>query len=162
MKKKKPGTRKQVLESGEKHTILSRRVYRIDALATVALWAREGALWPLTSIADALRRPTYVLYAGRKSNPLGLPLNPLVIEAGTLADAFGKRPPLDGWQLEQLGALRPRGGWGREVAHDPVEGFGSGLVTQRRETRRDASLNRLRWQFEDRVVEVSVLPEPIA
>lgn len=152
LKRRKPSTRAELLSSGDHETILSRREYRQDALATVAMWRRSTANWALTELAQAIRRPAFVLYAGRKANPLGLPLAPAIVAAATLADALGQRSSLtavlDSRRLRQYG--------GRvEVAHDRCEGLHSGLHPVRRELRRDAAAERTRWQFADRLVEVS-------
>ena len=89
VKKHRPTTRAELLAAGEHETILSRRAYRQDALATVALWQRRAeARWSLDSVRDALVRPTFALYAGRKANVFALPLAPAVRECATLADAF--------------------------------------------------------------------------
>jgi len=156
LKKTRPAMRKAMLEAGEKETILSWRTYRADSLATTTLWARGDARWPLGLLADALHHPAFLLYAGRKSNPFGLPLNPAVIEASTLAEAFAARP------AEALGdyilCLKPKEGWGREVAHDIADDIVTGLEPFRRETRRDAHPHRLRWQFTERTVEIGRLP----
>lgn len=156
-----PLTRRALLDkrNGDPQTILSRRSYRQDALATVALWARAGARWPLGQLVERLRRPVFVLYAGRKANAFGLPLDPEVVAADTLAGAFARRadPPraLDASRLR----LAPVGA--REIAHDPcADDFASGLRTVRRELRRDAGAQRTRWQFAERVVEVGVPLSP--
>ncbi|HEX6536947.1 MAG TPA: type I-E CRISPR-associated protein Cas5/CasD [Gemmatimonadaceae bacterium] len=159
-RKRKPATRAELLAAGERETILSRRGYRQDALATVALWARRGARWPLDELATAMRRPAFVLYAGRKANALGLPLSPSITSAETLADAFMGRAPTITEPVAR--AVCPPGGWGREVAHDPCETFASGLRPLRRDTRRDSSPQRARWQFAERVVEVGELAVPAA
>jgi CRISPR system Cascade subunit CasD len=162
-------TRARLLAAGEPQTILSRRAYRQDAVATVALWSRGSARWTLEEVAEALRRPAFGLYAGRKANALGLPLAPEVIPAATLAEAFLRRAELHGIGLDAPGtardamgrlweALRPRNGWGREVAHDAWEGNETGLQPQRREIRRDAAAHRVRWHFAERAVEVGLLP----
>jgi CRISPR system Cascade subunit CasD len=144
-----------VLTTTEPETMLSRRTYRTDVLAVVALWSRDGARWPLSDLAAALETPTFSPYAGRKSNPLGLPLDPVVVTAASLADAFKQRasPPPEVLPLERV---RPDAA--PEVAHDPCDGFPSGLVPVRRELRRDAAPQRGRWQFAERVVEIGVFP----
>ena len=86
-------TRRQEL-SNDVLTKVTHREYREDSLHTVALWAREVGQWSLDDIAQALRRPRWVLYVGRKSCPLALPANPEVIEAETLQKAFAQRPAL--------------------------------------------------------------------
>lgn len=164
VRKRRPATRAELLAVSDRQTILSRRTYRQDALATVALWTRRAdARWSLKALEDALRRPRFVLYAGRKANVFGLPLDPRVETAATLADALSRRPSA----FAALGALdteqwRAVGTAARdallEVSHDPCEGFESGLRSLRRDIRRDTGAHRTRWQFAERVVEVGVMP----
>ena len=151
--------RAALLAAGEPETMLSWRTYRQDALATAALWARPGAHWALEQLGDALRHPGFVLYAGRKASPLGLPLNPEIVQADTLLIALRQRP-------SRIAALE----WPvsaridetvAEVAHDPCEGFESGLRPLRRETRRDGGAHRGRWQFSERVVEIGAAPSEV-
>jgi len=126
---------------------------------TVAVWQNGPGRWPLEAFGDALRRPVFALYAGRRSNPLGLPVSPAVVEASSLAAALARRPPLPDGGLAEFRPLRPREGWGREVAHDPCVGFESGLVEPfRRHIRRDSPVNRLGWLFEERVMLVGMMP----
>lgn len=155
VKKRRPATRAELLAAGERETILSRRSYRQDAIATAALWARGDARWPLADIAHALRHPAFVLFAGRKANAFGLPLDPRVVTASTLDDALSQRPMPPVALADDARRLRPRDGWGDEVAHDWCEGFESGLQTARHIIRRDGSAHRTRWQFAERVVEVA-------
>ena len=170
----RPRTRAELLAgvpSADRETILSRRAYRQDAVATVALWARDRAPHALPALADALRRPAFAPYAGRKANPFGLPLRPLVHEAPTLADALraheraretaaADAPPAARRAVAALWrGLRGRGPWGREVSHDACDGFEAGLTPLRRETRRDAGAQRARWQFAERTVHVGLLPD---
>jgi CRISPR system Cascade subunit CasD len=171
VRKARPRTRAALLSCGERETILSRRAYRQDAVATVALWARAAAHWTLHELAEALRRPAFVLYAGRKASALGMPLAPVVRSAATLADALveygATRGALDGAPSSSRTAvasvwsrLRPPGGWGREVSHDhirPGDDFASGLESYRRDVRRDVPTHRSRWQFAERVVAVGLL-----
>ena len=74
--------------------LMTRREYRTDALHTVALWERDGGHYRLEALAEALRRPRWVLYLGRKSCPLALPVNAEILEADTLKAAFALRPAL--------------------------------------------------------------------
>lgn len=158
--KARPRTRAQLLgrPPHERETILSRRAYRQDALATVAIWARAGARWSLSELADALRRPAYVPYAGRKANPFGAPLDPQIVSSETLAGAFAQRAPaprgIDASRLDLRSDARC------EIAHDPIgpaDGFSSGLRPFRRDVRRDVPAHRGRWQFAERVVEVALM-----
>jgi CRISPR system Cascade subunit CasD len=159
VRKRRPATRAELLDVADRQTILSRRTLRQDALATVALWARDGARWPLDTLRNALRHPHFVLYAGRKANVFGLPLDPRVEQAETLAGALSRRPSalgaLTALDVRHWRVAEPRE---LEVSHDPCEGFASGLRPLRRDVRRDGAPHRARWQFAERVVEVGVMP----
>lgn len=160
VKKMRPRTRAELLDAGEHQTMLSRRAYRQDALATIGLWARGGVQvrWPLDELRDALRRPAFVLYAGRKANALGAPLDPAMVSANTLAGAFAQRTPTPrGVDAKRIAAGLP---WGSEVAHDAIgaaDGFVSGLTPYRRDMRRDVPTHRVRWQFTERAVDIGLL-----
>lgn len=71
-------------------TILSSRTYRCDYQATVAIAATgstsEATI--LNAVADALRRPKWMLYLGRKSAPLAWPMDPQIIETAAFEEAF--------------------------------------------------------------------------
>ncbi len=167
VKAAKPATRAELMaffKNWERETILSRREYRQNSVTTVAMWTLSGARWSLDELAQALRTPVFTLYAGRKCNPFGLPLNPDVQAFSTLAEAFASRRPLPaGLDPKLQNLLRPRAGWGREVAHDSCEGFLSGLQPLRRELRRDVPVDRgPRWLFEPRLVEYGRLPEEVS
>lgn len=157
-----PVTRRTLLEGGEPETILSRRVYRQDALYTVCLWGQgaEGTRrWSVDGLRLALERPAYVLYAGRKSNPLGLPLAAQVLAADSLASALAARLAHDSLVAQMFGSrLKWSAPHSCEVAHDPCDGFTSGLQPLRRETRRDTAPHRARWHFSERTVEIGLLP----
>lgn len=170
LRKKKPHTRAELLDAvpaGDRETILSRRAYRQDALATVLLWpAADNPRWSLEQMESALRRPHFALYAGRKASPFGLPLGPQVLEADSLAECFARYcehrgrnttapASVDAALDAMLRLLRPDTGWGREVSRDAdLAGVAPGFETRRREVRRDASPQRTRWQFVERTVEV--------
>ncbi len=156
VKKRRPATRAELLAAGERETILSRRVYRQDALATIALWERDESRWTLRELASAIRRPVFVLYAGRKANALGLPADPVVVEASSLAKALqgrdNERLRRSGFALERL-RLAPA----PEVSYDVDLPSPTGLRAVRREVRRDTAPDRLRWQFAERGVGVGML-----
>ena len=81
-------SRREEVESDDLNTVLSTREWRADACFSVVIWPRPESTLDLERIADALRSPSFVLYVGRKSAPLGLPLNPEIIEADTFMQAF--------------------------------------------------------------------------
>ena len=160
-KDQRPTTRRDFLSPPEQETMLSHRELRQDALASACLWAQPDARWRLEELRDAIRRPVFVLYAGRKANAFGLPADPEVVEAVNLAEAFAHRAPRrPDAVFRAFDQLKSRGAWGREVAHDALPAsVESGLMFVRRETRRDRNAQRGRWQFSERVVDVGLLPE---
>ena len=151
-------TRREELEAERLNTVLSSREWRSDACFTAALWLRSGGAIDLNEIAAALRRPRFALFLGRKSAPLGLPLNPEIVEAAGLMDAFALRLPagtagddgessgaVEAWALERLRRGLPAG---REIAFDAdAPGAPAGGFLERR---RDGVGSRTRWQFRDR------------
>ncbi len=155
VRKFRPRTRKAALECADL-TSLSPRSLRQDALYVIALWQREPADWTLDSIAKSLREPVFPLYAGRKANALGLPLHPVVGMFESLAAALGTMPPLPA----ELLRLQPKSGWGREVSYDRCSASIAGFAEEGRRSirRRDAQPHRQRWQFAERIVDVSLLP----
>ena len=141
-------TRRAELESEALNTVLSTREWRTDACFTVALWPRSDQTVDLDDIARCLRQPRFVLYVGRKSAPLGLPLNPAIIEADTFRAAFDARQPTD----EERGVLQ----------HTCIDGVARGAIAcdhdapgapaeSHVERRRDSIVSRGRWQFADRL-----------
>jgi CRISPR system Cascade subunit CasD len=81
-------------------SIISQREYWTNGLWTVAVASRtdEGVLG---IIEGALRRPRWVLYAGRKACSLGLPLDPEVISGKTPVEAHSRY----GWPWERRPGL---------------------------------------------------------
>lgn len=137
--------RKEELEAEDLHTVLSVREWRTDAFFTIALWLRQDGTVDLDRMAEALRRPRFTLYLGRKSGTLGLPLSPAIIDADTFMDALADRRPNDEERtvLESIGAAeQPEVAFDYDAPDAPAEA--------RIVTRRDAVMNRGRWQFTDR------------
>ena len=140
-------TRREELEAGDLNTVLSTREWRSDAFHTVALWLRPASTVDLDRIADALRHPRFVLYLGRKSAPLGLPLDPTVVEANTFMAAFDTRRHNDE-EAAILDRIRGNGEARLEIAFD---GDAPGGPEEARiERRRDVIVSRRHWQFTDR------------
>lgn len=144
----------------ELNTILSRRDYRQDAFAAVALWARDDAPHTLAELRDALLAPAFTLYLGRKSCPLALPLMPAIASAESietaLADlsfaATAKQIWADDSQtLERMVGNEQVAG---KMAEDSPRLFwdadaetGIAPDQQTHFTRRDQPASRRRWQF---------------
>ena len=148
-------TRRQELEADDLNTVLSSREWRVDACFTVALWPRLSEVVDLNEMADALQHPRFTLYVGRKSAPLGLPLNPEIIDAETFIAAFHARQPNDE-ERKVLQSIHVDGTARGEIAFD--HDAPGAPTSVRIERRRDAALSRARWQFTDRL-EAIVMPE---
>jgi CRISPR system Cascade subunit CasD len=139
-------TRKSELKVDDLNTLLSLREYRADPAYLVVLWPRATPQWSLGHLAEALRRPHFVLYFGRKACPLGLPLDPRVIEAEnarTAMDAYLEARTPE--QANFLHDLRLEN-WPSVLALD-LDGAGDGSNALRVEHRRDRLEGRRRWQF---------------
>ena len=80
-KTSRPATRRAALEAadGDENTIITLRDYRCDVAVGAALWGKGQ--WSLEAIAEALGKPRFPLYLGRKSCPLAAPLDAHVIKA---------------------------------------------------------------------------------
>ena len=112
----------------------------------------------LPALAQALRKPHFALYLGRKSCPLALPLDPRVIAAASVYEAFDSIELLsllglnDSYQPQQpwpnridRQALRP--GSARYYWED---GMTAGMDPSFQTQRHDRPLSRRRWQFAPR------------
>jgi len=155
---RRPATRAEELAAGRPDTLLSRRDYWCDVVVLAALWVRPGAPHELPALAQALRRPRFALYLGRKSCPLMLPLDPRVVEAPDAVAAIGAIRPADAlWPFADKA-----GGWTRpaqEVSLDPDDP--AARVDGARETqRRDLSRHHPGWFFEPRREVTVPLPVP--
>lgn len=175
-------TRRDELVLGKERlgTILSSREYRCDALSLVAVVAEEGAPYSLDEIREALLKPRFNLYLGRKSCPVAVPLNPLVRNADGFGDALDSYPYgalfisnhlfkkaekecIDGAKVADSPSLAAMS-WDDErvFAYDkqPVryywEGDGGDLVSQQSLTRHDQPLSRARWQFAQRIEHLAI------
>jgi CRISPR system Cascade subunit CasD len=164
--KRRFATRAEELAAPELNTILSRRDYRSGAWHLAAVWPRvPDPRWRLEALAEAMRRPVFVPYLGRKSCPLGLPLAPAIDErAGDAVAALlarhasgpeaipasaGRRmrdaltdPPASELVivLDAPAAGSAPGEPGYVAANDPRR--------RRIEIRRDQPRSRRRWQFD--------------
>lgn len=135
----------------ELHTVLSRRDYRQDAFAAVALWARDDAPYSLERLRDALKAPRFVLYLGRKSCPIALPLAPEVVEAPCIEEALARMS-----FVRATDGLWDESGTAQRIADRMTVGTAMlcwdtdaavRIDTYQTVTRRDEVLSRRRWQF---------------
>jgi len=169
-------TRKDELIIGKDRlgTILSNREYRCDALFLVAVRALDGAPYSLTALCDALRRPKFHLYLGRKSCPLAAPLNPLIRIAEGFGQALDEYPcgpryisnqlihiarkeagSDDLFNAPSLKSLSRDDSYALSIAEQQVcyywEGETEDLKPQQILARYDQPLSRSRWQFTQRM-----------
>jgi CRISPR system Cascade subunit CasD len=145
-------SRRQELMADRVDTILSTREYRCDSLAVVAIEALEGASGDLDHVQQALNRPHFPLYLGRKSCPLGIPLAAQKATAQTLREA------LDGARFPSL--LDPEQSWPSSADRRSFrlgspryyweDGMQAGMVPSFETQRHDQPLSRRRWQFAPR------------
>ncbi len=155
-KGRRHATRREELQDDRLNTVLSVREWRFDAFHTVVLWSRAGANGRLEGMAESLNHPAYVLYLGRKSAPLGLPLRPEIVIAESFLDALNERGPNEDEKIV-LDALGRRAAFGTEIAFDadvPIE-----VPDSQIQRRRDVIANRSRWQFMDRWERVMLVNE---
>lgn len=133
---KRPATRRAAVKAlGSKdRAVITRRDYRTDCAFGVALWGREG----VEEVREALARPRFTPFLGRKSCPLSAPMAPQVVEA-------------DGPVKALQGIVVPP-----FLAHDPArplliasdESLGGGW----QEVRWDEPLDRVSWHYGPRTV----------
>ena len=142
--KKYFATRKDELAASQKdmNTILSTRDYYCDAVYSVCLWGKSDEVpYSLENMAQKLKEPEFVLYLGRKSCPLAMPVDAKVVSGRNIQDAFSTMNSdnlLGGLQKDEGMRLY----W--EENHD------AGVPAVHTITRRDDPLSRKRWQFADR------------
>ncbi|MDF7674199.1 type I-E CRISPR-associated protein Cas5/CasD [Acetobacteraceae bacterium ESL0709] len=76
----------------ELSTVLSYRDYRTGSWHLAALWLRDDkGPWTLEELQNALNRPVFTPYWGRKSCPFSLPFTPEIMEEETAAQALLER-----------------------------------------------------------------------
>lgn len=131
---KRPDSRPAALRKadGETNFIITLRDYRVGVAYAVALW---GA--PLEAIAQALRRPVFTLYLGRKSCPLSSPPGPQLVESPDVVSAL---------RHASMPSFRPDEGIrlvasDERIAPDDVE-----------DSRNDLATDRGKWHFAARRV----------
>jgi len=146
---RRPQSRPEALArgAGALNTTITLRDYRAGVLFGVALGGGD-----LVSLQTALERPAFQLYLGRKACPLSAPLAPRIVEADDAAAALAQLvlPP---WH---------RGAVARVLHAD--HGMMPGLPRQV-EQRHDTPLDRRKWHFaarEVQVYEVEIRPDAAA
>lgn len=144
-KKKSFATRKEELAvpKDELNTILSTRDYYCDGIYTAIISSSTGnPPYPLETLVKALKEPVFSMYLGRKSCPLSLPIDPIIISASNMEEAFKKVEFKDSSFVGKLHSS--------SVCRFYWDDSEEDLSHEHTISRRDAILNRKRWQFADR------------
>lgn len=126
--------------------LISKRDYYTDAWWMIAVKMTPGAPVALAALRDALQKPVFPLYLGRKSHPLALPLFPLLLDGNApevLREAHGQYAAKLAAAGMHLAALQAECWW--EGEHD-------GLTETKVHRRRDRPLSRQHWLFGERTV----------
>lgn len=88
-------TRQEELMHRHQNLIPTSRHYTQDGAFTACLSLTEPIGWTLGALAEALRRPRFTVYLGRKTCPPSLPFNPLLKTFDTIEEALGEYPAAD-------------------------------------------------------------------
>ncbi len=81
-------SRKSELNEKGLNTVLSSRDYRCDGLWIVAISLVDTTPLLLSRLRDALLKPTFMLYLGRKSCPLSVPVLPRIVTVDKIKEAL--------------------------------------------------------------------------
>lgn len=141
-------------------TVLSSREYRTDAHAIVALRPEVSAPWSLVELQQALIKPKFHLYLGRKSCPLAAPLQPKIVSTDNFYQALEAYTPASllpedkrEWMTDKRWLRRDS--LLRYYWEGTLEDFcsDSSVVDPQQVyklARYDKPLSRVRWQFQPR------------
>ncbi|KEQ16234.1 type I-E CRISPR-associated protein Cas5/CasD [Endozoicomonas numazuensis] len=153
-------TRRDEIVLGKKPlgTVLSSREYRTDALAIVAIRASEQAYWSLQQLQQALLKPMFHLYLGRKACPLAAPLQPELMEAEGFLKALTDYQPKELLSREYDWATDERFLKKDNACHYYWQGKLTDFAQPdevpasqvHQLVRHDQPLSRRRWQFQPR------------
>lgn len=161
LKKRPARTRRDELSmpKAKLGTILSSRDYRCDAVQRVAVEDSEEGDYTLERLQQALLRPIFPLYLGRKACPPALPLQPQIIESANVLEAFRNAD----FELpaKWMKDIVPFGDIpALEAGPYPLcweEGMDSGIAPMKTVPRRDQPRTRRRWQFDERIEHQAML-----
>ncbi len=140
-------------------TVLSSREYRVDAQAVVAIKVIDGAPYTVSQLQEALQKPKFHLYLGRKSCPLSAPLDAQIVTVNNFYEALAQ------YSIKTL--LPDIQGWGSDKSYlqddeltqyywegSELDFFDESALSPRKHTqvirRHDKPLSRKRWQFQSR------------
>ncbi|MHB1655772.1 MAG: type I-E CRISPR-associated protein Cas5/CasD [Burkholderiales bacterium] len=165
LKKRPHATRRDELSlpKTDLNTILSSRDYRQDAASLVAVQMLADAPYSLAQLAGALKKPKFMLYLGRKSCPVAVPLHPCILSTDTIKAAFSDyQKKLSALRLQHfpnqpmpISPALNKIAWGDDFGSDS-----SSVIGVQRDlsiTRKDQVITRQGWQFADRNEHIALL-----
>lgn len=158
LKKRPHATRRDELlvPKNDLNTILSTRDYRQDATALVAVQMMENAPYSLLQLVDALKKPKFVLYLGRKSCPISVPLNPCILTETTINAAFIEYQQVVANLNKNISKNSlQKIAWGDNFGIDDLTTIG--LSRSLSTIRKDRVITRQGWQFADRTEHIALL-----
>lgn len=142
-------TRKDELKGDKLNTVLSSRDYRSDGLWIVAVEVTDNGKWDIRQIQQALLKPKFTLYLGRKSCPLAAPLSPQLTSTDDLQAALdiAFEPLLGSIDEDRMWLPKSERAayyWQEGMVSGSLRGVSSNKVW-------DEPVHRGRWQFTSRV-----------
>lgn len=152
-------TRADELRYERRSAMLTSRDYRVDAHYTICLWSTsDQPPWSLNDLAQALKKPAFPMFLGRKSCPLALPLRPEILDADSLLDALSQRalPPTLS-PLAATGFARPND-TARLYWRPDGAAINVGVEPAQLSERWDEPTSRARWQFARRDEAMAHIP----
>ena len=134
---KRPRTRRDAIQAlkPDDYGLVTRREYMSDCAFGVALWGGKT-----TPLVEALKRPAFTPYLGRKSCPLSAPIAPCVVQSENAVEALS-HVTLPYFLSEKVDPAKP-------VMIVSEEDNSAGRI----ETRWDVPLDRQAWHFGPRDV----------
>ncbi len=165
LKKRPHATRRDELSlpKTDLNTILSSRDYRQDAAALVAVQAVTNTPYTLAQLAEALKKPKFVLYLWRKSCPVDAPMHPRVLNTETINAGFVDylQQLAELWMQQLPNHAGPQNlsvqtiAWGNDFGTDDFSAVG--VKRDLSITRKDQVITRQGWQFADRSEHIALL-----
>ena len=139
----------QSQSNAEAGAIQSRRAYYCDSVYSIALCENEKdkvnwqtlEISKLQDIVAFLKEPRFVLYLGRKSCPLSLPLEPQIVTTNNCKSAFRQAKFKF---VDELESILKQTTTIQYYSEEMLEN------SQMKLTRRDQPVNRTTWQFTER------------
>lgn len=144
--------RDELADRHNRATVLSMRDYRADGSYTLSLHHRKTVATPTPeAITEALRRPRFTPYLGRRSCPVALPFAPDIIAADDFTAALRAYDAGTGTEkharfLQQIGITEPA----RDPGYYWEDGVPAVLLPSQTTPRHDQPLSRARRQFAPR------------